>query len=79
MSDQVVTIFFPHHGRTGRVSMPWVAGKNLQQYFHEHPLKQYSLNAKRKSHYLYNRKGIPVKLWYQPVEGDVIVFTKVVK
>ncbi len=77
MSDQsLVTVVFPHQGRTGTVHMPWAAGKSVQRYFHEQPLKYYGLSGKRATHKMYNREGKTIRLSYVPTEGDVIVLVQ---
>jgi len=77
VSDPLVTVIFPHQGRTGTVHMRWIKGKSVQRYFHEYPLKFYGLVGKRRTHKMYNRKGAAVSLSYQPEEGDAVVLVRV--
>jgi len=69
----LVTVMFPHQGRTGTVSLDWSKGKTAQMYFHDPHLKLYALCAKKLRCAMYNGAGQKVKLNYQPKPNDILV------
>lgn len=75
--SEAITFVFPHQGRTGHVNLEWAEGKSVKTYFNEQPLRAFGLIGKRMTHKMFNRAGLPVKLWYEPKAGDAIVLIQV--
>lgn len=69
----MITIVFTNGPATGTTELPWIEGKQLRQYLHEYPLRQYGVGAKVFSSKFYNLQKTAVKQYYTPPDGDVIV------
>ena len=74
--QQYLVVIHPKSGKNGTTLVKWEEDKQVQQYFHEAPLKYYGLTALRRTHRLLNREGKEVPLTYCPAATDALVLVE---